>query len=249
MSTYFPLITAHAGCMDMPMNSRESVLAGIEAGADIVEVDVNLTKDDVLVLFHDYQILGSSNQQIPLSELTFEELQRVAASPSVASSPFSKQILRLEEALEIAQHHHVMVNLDLKTPACISSMAEAVRERQMEDLVIISGCPKEYAAYVKQRCPEFQVLLNADTAPSASDSRQYEAYITQTCQEAVLASCCGINIDYRDCQQELLTRARLCCLPVLIYTVDQIPDMERFISSGVHSITTNQVQTLVSLKH
>ncbi|OQP06094.1 hypothetical protein B1691_17245, partial [Geobacillus sp. 47C-IIb] len=52
-----PLITAHTGCMNTPPNSIESILEGIKAGADIIEVDVRATKDGVAVLLHDEKIV------------------------------------------------------------------------------------------------------------------------------------------------------------------------------------------------
>ena len=70
----------------------------------------------------------------------------------------------------------------------------------------------------------------------------------QTCHTAIAASCCGINMDYKDCREAFLAYARLRCLPVLVYTIDDPAEMERFIRSGVHSITTNDVQALRSLK-
>lgn len=140
------------------------------------------------------------------------------------------------------------LNLDLKTFACVVPMAEAVKSRNMVDQVLISGCDKENAARVKQLCPEFQILLNADKGIATYDQEQYERYIQQTCRDAIAASCCGINMDYKDCREAFLAYARLRCLPILLYTIDERPEMERFIRLGVHSITTNDVRALLSLK-
>ena len=45
-------ITAHAGCMNTNMDSIEAVKAGIKHGADIIEIDLNIDKDNNLVLSH-----------------------------------------------------------------------------------------------------------------------------------------------------------------------------------------------------
>ena len=238
MNKEFPLITAHAGCMNTSMNSIESVLEGVKAGADIVELDVNVTKDGIAVLFHNEQIETFAHQTVKISDLTFEELQNSRRN----------KIIRLEEALDVVQQHHMSINLDLKSLACLKPMAAAVKFRNMVDDVIISGCSKEHASYVKKSCPEFQLLLNADGNASTLAPSTYEDYIKATCRDAIAASCCGININYKDCREELLYYARLRCLPILIYTVDSVPEMEKFITLGVHSITTNAVNTLVALK-
>lgn len=235
MMNGFPLITAHAGCMNTAMNSLESVFAGIDAGADIVEVDVNVTKDDVVVLYHDHFVCAAGRQKIALVDLTFQELKTVP------------NMIRLEEALDVAVQYGVALNLDLKTPACAIPMAEAVRSRAMADQVLISGCGQKEAARVKQLCPEFQVLLNADKGAAAYHQNQYERYIQRTCRDAIAAACCGINMDYKDCRDDFLRYARLRCLPVLLYTIDERAEMQRLLKSGVHAITTNDVPALQSL--
>ena len=45
-------VTAHSGCMGLPDNSVEAMEAGVAAGAQIVEFDLNYTKDGVPVLSH-----------------------------------------------------------------------------------------------------------------------------------------------------------------------------------------------------
>lgn len=44
-----PFITAYSGCMDTPMGSMESVVRGLESGADIIEVDVRRFKDSIVL--------------------------------------------------------------------------------------------------------------------------------------------------------------------------------------------------------
>jgi glycerophosphoryl diester phosphodiesterase len=235
-SNAFPLVTAHAGCLHTPPNSLINVLEAVKAGADIVEVDVNTTKDGVAILFHDQYVQTPSYGAVPVNTLTFEEIQAMI------------QITRLEDVLPVLHQSQTPINLDLKSPACLEPMQNVVTSCDMVNLAIISGCHKEDALFVKNRYPEFQVLLNAEENVADLAPDEYDAYIRKTCQDAIAASCCGININYQDCRAELLQYARLRCLPVLLYTVDQPPDMERFLRLGVHSITTNEVPTLIALR-
>ena len=246
MENSLPLITAHAGCMNTPPNSIENALQGIQAGADIIEVDVNATKDGVAVLFHDPYIRLDAHRKARIDELTFEELHAITATSSLDSRPRPPKITRLGDVLDLVQRFRKTVNLDLKSPACLKPMAEAVRSRDMVDDVLISGCRKEHAVYVKQRYPDFQVLLNADESPA--DDSGYADYIARTCRDAIAAACCGINMNYKDCRREMLFYARLRCLPVLVWTVDTVEEMEKFIAAGVHSMTTNEVDTLFRFK-
>ena len=44
--------TAHTGCVNTPDNSLQSIDAGVKYGAQIVEIDLNFDKNNVLVLSH-----------------------------------------------------------------------------------------------------------------------------------------------------------------------------------------------------
>jgi glycerophosphoryl diester phosphodiesterase len=118
----------------------------------------------------------------------------------------------------------------------------------MRDYVIISGCEKERAAYLKENYRPYQVLLNASISLFAASEGDYDSFIKETCQDAISASCCGININYHFCREELLDHAVLRCLPVFVWTVDDPLAMETFLDMGVHSITSNEVRTLMQLK-
>ncbi|MCM2534826.1 glycerophosphodiester phosphodiesterase [Neobacillus pocheonensis] len=233
------LITAHSGCMNTPENSIQSVLEGLKAGAEIIEVDVRSTIDQVVVLRHDENVstpFGSSSIQ----SLTFEELKNYVKN---------EEIIRLEDVLPYIQDNNRMINLDVKEDSAIHPMIQSIEKYKMRDSVIISGCEKERAGYLKNHYRPYQVLLNANTnAGLQSMEMNYEAFIRETCQDAIAASCCGININYHICREELFEVARKRCLPVLVWTIDEPDAMEKFLNMGVHSITTHEVKTLMELR-
>jgi glycerophosphoryl diester phosphodiesterase len=233
-----PLITAHTGCMNTRPNSIQSVLEGIRAGAEIIEVDVRSTIDGVAVLFHDENVDTAKGKK-KIQDLTFDELQRVITG---------EVLIRLEEVLPLIRENNRMINLDLKEDSAIDPMIRTVEKFHMRDQSIISGCEKDRAAYLKQRYRPYQVLLNASVSLYKENEGYVEKFIKQTCDDAITASCCGININYILCSKELLEYATLRCLPVLVWTVDEPDQMKKFLDWDVQSITTHQVQTLVDLR-
>ncbi|WP_416825312.1 glycerophosphodiester phosphodiesterase [Ectobacillus polymachus] len=229
-----PLITAHSGCMNTPENSIPSVLEGVKAGAEIIEVDVMATKDQVVVLRHDDYVPTPFGNTL-VQDLTFEELKNHMKK---------EEIIKLEDVLPLIKESNRMINLDVKEDSAIHPMIQVIEQYKMRDSVIISGCGKERATYLKNNYRSYQVLLNTNQ----SIGMDYEAFIKETCQDAISASCCGINIDRNLCREELLDFARLRCLPVLVWTVDDVNDMRKFIDMGVHSITTHEVKKLKELR-
>jgi|SRR5690554_580318 len=58
-----------------PMNSLESILNALNLGADGTEIDVQMTKDGILVAFHDFNLEESTNLSGHIYEKTWEELE------------------------------------------------------------------------------------------------------------------------------------------------------------------------------
>lgn len=55
------LVEAHRGAESLaPANSWAAIMAGVEAGADLIELDVQLTADEVPVIFHPYRLPDGS---------------------------------------------------------------------------------------------------------------------------------------------------------------------------------------------
>lgn len=78
-----------ADLANYPENSLESILSAIMLGADILELDVQITKDNVLVLMHDTTLVRTTNvnqmkgknglpNSTTLSDWTFEQLRQLS---------------------------------------------------------------------------------------------------------------------------------------------------------------------------
>ncbi|HEX6462317.1 MAG TPA: glycerophosphodiester phosphodiesterase [Candidatus Saccharimonadales bacterium] len=74
------LVMGHRGAAGLkPENTIAALRAGIEAGADIIEFDIRLTKDKVPVLNHDFHLVRTHGSMSLINMLTLEELQKRTA--------------------------------------------------------------------------------------------------------------------------------------------------------------------------
>jgi glycerophosphoryl diester phosphodiesterase len=72
-----PLVVAHRTC---PLDASENSIAGIAraaADADMVELDVRRTRDDVPVLMHDRTAWSTAARPVPVIALTTEQARRL----------------------------------------------------------------------------------------------------------------------------------------------------------------------------
>ncbi len=236
MMNRLPLVTAHTGCEGTPENSLESLRAGLEAGADTVEIDVRGTRDGSVILMHDdYVEYGGRRRAV--EELTLAEVND-AISPAV---------ILLEEAFEAFGAEESTLNLDLKDDVCIEPAVELVRRYDLSERVIITGCDAARAATVRRIGPELPVLLNVGIEDAEMAMRSYEEFADEICRRATESGCCGLNVPYALCRSELVRYARYRYLPVSVWTVDDEATMLDMAGMGVDSITTYRPKTLARL--
>ncbi len=155
-----PEFVAHRGYpRRFPENTLASLEGAIAAGANYVEVDVQLTRDLVPVLFHDENIRRVCGMEGTISRYTFEELRRFPASePGRFGTRYAhERIPALAElATLLARHPGVTAFVELKREALNSFGAEAVLTRVIRDL-----------APVQPRC----VLISFVLEPLAAAKR------------------------------------------------------------------------------
>lgn len=100
------LVIGHRGAADLaPENTMESLRAGFEAGADILEFDVRLTKDCIPVVIHDATTVRTHGKRIVISHHTYEELEALQLSPAIPA---------LSDVLD-EYFGRIMLNIELKS--------------------------------------------------------------------------------------------------------------------------------------
>ena len=134
----YVFVTMHRGdWRHAPENSVDAIKGAIAMGADIVELDVALTKDGEYVLLHDGALDRVSNGKGKSKDLTLAEIRKFRLKGVDGKSVTDYEILTLKEALALTKGK-ILVNLD-KFPRDPQGIAEYVRSLGMEKEVILKG--------------------------------------------------------------------------------------------------------------
>lgn len=246
MGYRFPLITAHCGSMNTIDHTLVSVQTGLKLGADVVEEDVRVTKDGIPVLAHDDEWVTVDGLKLSIAQMAFEELSELQFEVTHREQRETIQICRLEDMLPLIKASGKVVNLDLKVDESIGPVASLVKQYGMLEQAFLSGCEMDRAMLAKRLNPEMPKLLNTDT--NLFRTLPYRDAMVQTCEDALAASCFGINIHYKIVSPELMDYATSLGLPVYVWTVNEEELMRQYADLGVASITTRNVAALVHLK-
>jgi glycerophosphoryl diester phosphodiesterase len=136
------LVAAHRGaCEQAPENSIAALNAAIAQGADIVELDVRATSDNVLVLLHDPTLerTSSGSGAVALQEYrTVRDARLRQVDDSNQHALTQERLPTLATALEVARNR-ILVNIDIKDDALAEQVVQIVIASGMIDQVFIKA--------------------------------------------------------------------------------------------------------------
>lgn len=142
------LVAAHRGAWRWaPENSIPAIEEAIALGADIVELDVRATADEVLVLMHDATLDRMTTMQGPVSATPYASLRHAGlrASEGGANAVVTSfQVPTLAAALQVARGR-IAVNIDTKDGSLADRVAQAVVMAGMTDEVFVKAAVTEPA--------------------------------------------------------------------------------------------------------
>ena len=97
-----------------PENTQVSIEAAAKLGLEWVEVDVQPTKDNILVICRDHTIDRCSNGSGRIDEQTLVELRQFDFGAKYGDQPHQQSIMTLAELLLLAHELNLKLNLELK---------------------------------------------------------------------------------------------------------------------------------------
>jgi len=210
-----PLVIAHRGnSRFFPENTIASLLSAFDAGADLVEVDISVTRDGVPVLLHDHELSATTNGRGRVADLTWPELRQLDAGRWKDRRFAGTRVPAQVEALRAARGRGRLY-LDLKAEGLGAPIREALRAAGVEarDVIIAAWSPTQRAD-IRAALPEAPIVsLEAPPTPRLSGDQLKAA--------GMLASAIATS------------------LPVFVYTVNDEATMHQLVEIGVAGIETD----------
>jgi glycerophosphoryl diester phosphodiesterase len=134
-----PLLIGHRGYPALcPENTLASFKGAMEAGCDMIELDITLTKDRKLVVIHDDTLDRTTNGKGPVRGQTFEEIKRLDAGSWFAPRFSGERIPELSEVVKLTAGR-CMLNIEIKQSAFEAAYPADAIEHQVVKLVKTGG--------------------------------------------------------------------------------------------------------------
>lgn len=231
-------IWAHRGASGhAPENTLPAFEMAHLAGADGIELDVQLSKDGVPVVIHDEQIDRVSDGVGNVRDYTFEELRTFNVNRHFPAYGRAA-IPTLSEVYDLVKGTEMAVNLELKNSVVFyegleEQVLELARRKGLEDRIIYSSFNHYSMRKIKRLLPTARVafLYSDGILDAAEYARQNGAYAIHPSMGNMEYP--GINI-VRECHDRGVR--------VHVWTVNDEADIERMKALGVDAVITNYVE-------
>lgn len=226
-------IVGHRGApfLEPPGNTLASLRRAVEAGAQMLEVDVRRTRDDALILDHENVHL-LDGVEVPLRDRSFSQWRQHGGE-------WSHSLLTLEEALAFALEAEVGLMLDFKEPGTEGMIARAVRKSRFPlSSLLVAGAGEISRRILRGLDPRIPLSLTLDSDEASLITPRL---LLELDTEAV-------TWHHRLLTPQLVEILHRRDILVYAWTVDLTEDMRRMIEvCHVDGIITNSPDMLQSI--
>lgn len=227
------LVIAHRGASGhAPENTMAAFRLALSMGAKAVELDVHQTKDGALVVIHDEDLKRTGGRKLRVKDLTYKELCRHEVGSWFDGAFHGEPVPLLEEVFELCRGK-AEVHVELKRgsalyPGIEDKVAALVRRRKAWDTTLFSSF-------------DHHALYGIRWA----DSRARIGYLLgltlmrTAYREMGELKAESLNLSRRQVDARKVKACHDRGLKVLVYTVNDAPELERLDKLGVDGVFCN----------
>jgi glycerophosphoryl diester phosphodiesterase len=239
-----PRVMGHRGAAGVaPENTLVSFQAAVDAGADVLEMDVHATRDGRVVVLHDPTVDRTTDGTGEVRGLTWEELQRLDASAGFSplagetAVPFTGplRVPLFDEVLEAFPDALINVEIKQGEPALEEAVLAVIDRHRARPRVLLAAEHAVIARRIRAAAPDVLGGMSAEDVYGFLTALDDPAY-------AAPAFALQVPATYGDMvivSEATVARAHALGMEVHVWTVDDPAEMTRLLDLGVDGLITN----------
>jgi glycerophosphoryl diester phosphodiesterase len=247
-----PIPFAHrGGAGDAPENTLPAFAKAVELGYRYMETDAHVTRDGIVVAFHDPRLDRVTDAAGAIADLTIDEVEAADAgywfSPDGGRTfPFRGRAVRVPRLQEVLERWpDVRVNVDPKADRCVEPLAALLDRLDAWKRVCIGSFSDRRIARIRalgrgRACTSM--------GPRAVAVARLGALLGRVPRQG--ADVIQVPIRYgpaRIVTTRFVAAAHRAGLPVQVWTIDDAPTMRALLDVGVDGIMTDRLRILLDV--
>ena len=205
-------------------NSLKGFTHNLAAGIKRFELDIQLTADKQLVVFHDTNLKRLTGIDKAINTLTLAELEQIKLLGSEESIPSLKRII---EHCPSAEHWQFEIKTHHADPGFIAPIKALIKQHNLLTKLVITSKHKGILRAFKKTLPLVKTGLVQEWPIPYSHKAAYKLQCDFLCINKNLASA------------RYVKKAQALGLHVSVWTVNNLDDMKKLQSIGVNSVISD----------
>lgn len=168
-------VTGHRGCKAyMPENTLISFAEAFKLGVDVLEFDVQMTRDGVLVIMHDSMVDRTTDGTGAVCFKTLAEMKALDAGVKFGYP--GTRVPTMDEALQFivdnaSPNLHLNVEIKEQTPIVVDKTMEALHRYGLVERSVIASFDAQTLLYVQDFYPEIKTQGQPPVCMTRYDER------------------------------------------------------------------------------
>jgi len=225
-----------------PINTYESILKCLNLGADGTEMDVQLTKDSILVAFKGEELSKKTNCSGKVNSMTWDELSKCVNNEQQYAQ---YDIVSIETLFEKTENlHDFTFTFDCKLhpsndfenyiETFTNAIVKLIEEYQLQNNVFIESQNEDFLQSLKNKMPNYKTFI-------------YPASFKQGIEVATALDLYGITISTKNATEENITNAHSLGLTVALWNTHTKQQNIEAVNKNPDFIQTNKVKYLLKV--
>ncbi|RCW41045.1 glycerophosphoryl diester phosphodiesterase [Halopolyspora algeriensis] len=246
---------AHRGASAYaPENTLAAVRLGVEMKSDLVEIDVQQTKDNRLVVIHDTTLARTTDveQKYPdrapwrVADFTLAEIRSLDAGSWKDPKYAEERVPTLAEVLDLLEHTRAGLLLEVKSPDLYPGIGQRIADELQQRPhwvrpdptgrhLVVQSFDWGFIRHFHELLPQVEVGVLG--APSTDRLAEVATYSDQ------------VNPHHSEASSEYIAEVHAHGMTISPYTVDDPDRMRTLLDRGVDGIISNRPDVLYDVMH
>jgi len=232
------LIIAHRGeSYDAPENTLASINLAWKRDADAVEIDVQLTKDEKIVLIHDKTTLRTGGKYKRIVSNNYDELLKIDVGQYKGTRWKNERIPLLGEVLDSMPGNKILFVEIKSDERIIKPLQNLIEQKKINPVQIkFIGFNINTIKVLKEKLPEIGTYWIVE-----GKNYKTKANLKQTITKCLSARLDGLDVQARKyLNKDVIHSVKNSGLKIYTWTADDPERAKRLYLDGIEGITTNR---------
>lgn len=249
LSLEHPIRMAHRGSRELwPENTIEAFRGATDLGYLYIETDVRISRDGVVVVFHDATLERTTDGVGKVADWTMAELAKFDAAANYKPEdgfPLRGAGVRISSLADVfAEFPDVHFNIDLKGSGMEWALADVIRTAGRQDSTLVGS-------FVGRRTAKFRRVTKGSVATSAGPAETVAMWAASRGKRRVMRQVAAYQLpyDYKSLpiDQKYIDSIHEAGAQVHFWTVNDAAEMHRLLDLGADGIVTDRPDILNSV--